>query len=92
MDKIATGMWHHLVGVYDGSAVMIYVDGMLKNTKPAGGDLWTRNSKLCIGGTERCQATPFRGLIDEIQIFDRALTDDEIKGIYDAGGIGQAKP
>ena len=53
---------------------------------------WTRNGALCIGGTQRCLGTPFRGLIDEVQVFNRALTADEIKAIYDAGGIGQARP
>ena len=92
LDKITTGAWHRLVGVYDTSAAMMYVDGALKNTKTADGELWTRNTTLCIGGTERCQASPFRGLIDEVQIFNRALTEDEIKAIYDAGATGQGKP
>ena len=92
MDKITTGGWHHLVGIYDRSEVKMYVDGMLKDSNTADGDLFTRNLVLCIGGTGRCQAAPFRGLIDEVQIFNRALIEHEIKGIYDAGGIGQAKP
>ena len=39
LDKITTGAWHHLAGVYDGSAVMLYVDGILKGTKKFDGDL-----------------------------------------------------
>ena len=92
LEKITIGAWHHVAGVYDGSEVKIYVNGMLKNTKTFDGELWTRNSVLCIGGTERCQASPFRGLIDEVQIFNRALTESEIKGIYEAGGIGPGQP
>ena len=92
LEKITIGVWHHVAGVYDGSEVKMYVDGTLKNTKTFDGELWTRDSVLCIGGTEGCSAPPFRGLIDEVQIFNRALTEAEIKGIYDAGGIGPGQP
>ena len=92
LEKITVGGWHHLAGVYDRSAVKVYVDGILKNTTPFDGELWTRNSALCIGGTQRCLATPFRGLIGEVQLFNRALTEAEIKGIYDAGGVEPGQP
>ena len=32
------------------------------------------------------------GLIDEVEIFDRAISDAEIKAIYDAGSLGKVKP
>ena len=35
---------------------------------------------------------PWDGLIDEVEIFDRALTAAEIKAIYDAGSAGKRKP
>ena len=81
-----------MAGVYDRSAVKVYVDGILKNTTPFDGEVWTRNSALCIGGTQRCLAAPFRGLIGEVQLFNRALTEAEIKGIYDAGGVEPGQP
>jgi len=31
-------------------------------------------------------------LVDEVEFFDRAVTDTEIKAIYDAGSAGKAKP
>ena len=34
----------------------------------------------------------FRGLIDEVEIFDRSLTDEEIEAIYGAGSSGKVKP
>ena len=35
---------------------------------------------------------PFSGLVDEVAIFNRALSAAEIKSIYDAGSAGKAKP
>ena len=35
---------------------------------------------------------PFSGLIDEVAIFARALSADDIKAIYDAGSVGMARP
>ena len=34
----------------------------------------------------------FDGLVDEVGLFNRALTDDEIMAIYDAGSAGMIKP
>ena len=43
-----------------------------------------------IGGTTT--KTSFNGLIDEVSIYNRALTDTEVKAIYDAGSAGKIKP
>jgi hypothetical protein len=81
---IQSGGWYHLVGTYDGTTTSIYVNGVLEGTDgtspatityPAGGNTY-------IGGDESGGVGPerlFKGAIDEVAIFDRALSSDEIK-------------
>jgi len=77
------GKWHHWVGTFDGRYLKIYVDGILRGTRDTGGTTIrvTAGQPLHImhgyGGY-------IKGLIDEVRIYNRALSADEIKALYDA--------
>ena len=96
---INDGNFHHIAWVRRSTgANELYVDGVLKGsgTLPTGtlvippNGLWLGQDQDCVGGCfEAHQA--FIGLIDEVEIFNRALTDAEIKAIYDAGSAGKIK-
>jgi hypothetical protein len=86
---ITTTNWYHVVGTYDGSNARIYVDGELENTQPA--TIVINNVDLYIGSTAGGQRF-FNGLIDEVAIYNRTLTDAEISAIYHAGYAGKCKP
>lgn len=81
---LTPGQWHHLAASYDGTgtpeAVKIYVDGKLVETQSTGGKKLTATMKtdapFRIGG--RYESSGFKGQIDEIQIYDRNLTAEEI--------------
>ncbi len=76
--------WHHVVGLYDGSSMEIWVDGQLIAEKPVSGQIATTNEPLYIG-TKHAGAPPsdyFNGLMDDLLIVDRALTPDEIIFLY----------
>jgi hypothetical protein len=83
--------WHFIVGIADrsnGSA--LYVDGVLQNSttnKPTAN--LTLSSARSIGaGLYSGSATYcFNGQIDEVRIYNRALTADEIKQLYRMGAI-----
>jgi len=82
-----SGDWHHVVGTYDGSTMTIYVDGKLEGFKGWSGDIVIRSDPLyigrrVIGGKDGFY---FNGAIDEIRIYNRALTEDEIKELYQQG-------
>jgi hypothetical protein len=75
--------WYHAIGTYDGSTMKIYVNGTLEssmskteNIIPAADNLWI--------GTWTSTTAHFNGTIDEVRIYNRALTADEIKASYDA--------
>ncbi len=72
--------WHHLAATYDGKDMRIYWDGVRAAQKKASGRIPGTSDPLCIG-TKREGAPAgdyFLGLMDEILIYNRALTEDEI--------------
>ena len=86
--------WHHFVGSYDGQYTKIYVDGILRSTNNAGANYpitYAYSNALFIGAEADSDndQTPagnfFNGLIDEVKIYNYALTDDEIKIDYNRG-------
>jgi hypothetical protein len=81
------GAWHHLAGTYDGVTVRLYVDGVEQGTgTPATSAInyaLADNNTFRIGGyRSSCVDFLFTGDIDEVQIFNRALTAQEIAAIY----------
>jgi hypothetical protein len=85
--------WHHVAATYDGKTVSCYVDGVpkshpVKNAKPLKKDPWD----LCIGNSTVNYGTgellAFDGFIDEVRIYNRALSADEIKSLATATHAG----
>lgn len=79
------GSWHHLVGVKQGDTGYLYLDGVLKasDTTLITGDLdydTFRIGGLLQGVTDMSS----NGTIDEVAIFNRALSTTEISNIYNA--------
>ena len=71
--------WHHLAGVYDGATVSIYLDGSNAGTvsRPLTGNIRDNTTPICFGAQTSgsgCATSTFRGSLDEVQIWDRALT------------------
>jgi len=93
------GQWHHVAGTYDGSKLQFYLDGQpYGKPQPASGAIspMLSSSFVTIGsedGRTYCPiCTPgryFKGLIDEVDIFNRALSASEIAAIYNAGAMGK---
>jgi hypothetical protein len=87
------GAWHHVAGSTDGKVVRCFVDGVekkraIKSTgalKKSGWDLCIGNS-LVDHGTD--EFVPFDGLIDEVRIYNRALSPEEIKALATATQAG----
>ncbi len=92
--------WTHLAGTWDGSQMKAYVNGISVGTAP---QIYLpvpgNNDSLRIGitrefglpGEEHFDGRFFDGLIDEVQIYNRSLSDNEIASIYGAGSAGICK-
>ncbi|RLE75674.1 MAG: hypothetical protein DRZ80_02395 [Thermoprotei archaeon] len=83
---ISTGVWYHIVGTWDGSIVRIYVNTVLK-ASTFGTLTNDPNQDLTIG---RASWDPvggmFKGTIDEVRIYNRSLTQEEINDLYNYYG------
>jgi hypothetical protein len=83
--NVNDGSWHHIVATYDGSEMRLYVDGKLENTSTEfSGNLPINNRSVRIG-------EKLTGIIDEVAIFNRVLTANDIQLLYNSGGGGAAR-
>ena len=84
--------WYHFVGTYDGQNIKIYKDGILVGTTPATGNLGTNDVTAKIG-TYTGSSYNFNGSIDDVRIYNRALTPSEVEGLYNfaPGPVGHWK-
>ena len=95
--SLAVDSVYHLAATYDGSLMAIYLNGQLHSYKPLTGLIRTASLPFLIG-----QMLPdvadynFKGVIDEVKIFDYALTPEMVQALYDkvptavTGPTGQA--
>jgi hypothetical protein len=83
----ASGAWYLVAATFDGTMRKIYVDGqVVASDRPTGHNV-PNAGNLRIGSTNFGQYC--NGLIDEPQVFNRALAPEEIQAVYDAGSAGQ---
>lgn len=69
--------WHHYAFTYDGTAVRTFIDGKELVTLPYSGTVANSTSSLLIG---RSASDPqvFNGYVDEVRIYDHALSSDDL--------------
>jgi lysophospholipase L1-like esterase len=75
--------WVHLVGVYNRDQVQIYFNGNLENSMSGPANILFNTDNLEIGSPDLSRY--FKGTIDEVRTWNRALSSEEIKASYDAG-------
>ena len=86
--KLPLGRWSHVVVMLDGTAVRTYLNGRLAHTEPNVGDVYNPSSyPVTIGGADN-NADYFKGVLDELQIFQHGLNDAEIEQLFLAGNAG----
>jgi len=78
---LTPGEWHHVAGVYDGSTMRVYVDGKLDSTQPWTSGISRNDAEVLIGENAERTGRSFDGLIDDVRIYDYALSEGEIKGL-----------
>jgi len=83
------GNWVHFVGTFDGHDIRAYVDGQLVDWLSWPGLLNTGNAPLVFGqvGTQHWQ-----GSLDDVRIYSRALSADEVQQLYHEGGWSAPPP
>jgi hypothetical protein len=82
------GKWYHIAGVVDSDArlVYIYLDGTLDNDpKEHSGEMMNPGVSMVIGKSGVAHVYDFHGIIDDVAIFNVALTEDDIKNLMENG-------
>jgi len=69
--------WWHLVGTYDGNNEILYINGQQVAKRAQSGSILTSTGALRIGG-DSIWGEYFNGYIDEVRIYNRALTPAEV--------------
>ena len=82
-----TGSWVHVAGVYNGTDMRLYINGSLVGTPVSKtGNLRSRvDGDLCIGRYGPTQGLYFVGMIDDVRVYSRAVTADEVSQVYGLG-------
>jgi D-aminopeptidase len=83
--RISTTDWTHLAMTYDGTMQRFYVNGVEVGTHAQTGSMAVGDEPLRIGGDATFAGEFFKGLIDEVKVYNRALTAAEINADMNAG-------
>ena len=87
-DEFATGDWHHIAGVKEGTNFKFYIDGEVVDEQTVPANHAQGAEKLYIGQTGYNSAKFY---LDELFIYDRALSSDEVSEIM-SGALTPVEP
>ena len=80
---VADESWHHIAGVFDGREMRLYVDGVLDNSIVASeGEINVTKEPVRIGDDSLQSGPPSNVLIDDVRIYSRPLSVEEIVELY----------
>jgi hypothetical protein len=82
-----SGRWYHMAGTYDGSEMILYVDGEVSATMDAMGNIDGYDKPLFIG-INGGRTEPMDGRIDDVRIYNHALDQTEIQAVMMQVGGG----
>jgi len=82
---ISPDTWRQITYRYNGSQTRIFIDGNPSGSPvSASGALGTNSLDIWFRWGEGADQRWYKGLIDEVRLYNRALSDEEIKALYDA--------
>ena len=87
--KASLGEWHHAAVTYDGHTSKLFMDGEREGNDIVTGAIEPSDVPLRIGQAAYDKARGIRGRIDEVAIFNRALSPDEVRTVFRIGQAGR---
>jgi autotransporter-associated beta strand protein len=84
--NLANGQWHHLVHTFGGTVggQKVYVDGVLVASGAKNQSQFNSDNRVRFGHNNA--AGYFNGTMDDVRLFQRALSSDEVMALYQGGG------
>ena len=82
---LPTNTWTHLAATYNGSTLTLYRNGIAVDTRAVSTTFFPSTGNLQIGSSQ--DPSYFNGLIDEVRVYNRALSDIEIQTIYQDASV-----
>jgi hypothetical protein len=92
-NEITTNVWYHIAGVRDVNYIQLYVNGQLQGqVATSGAQYYNGNWPLYFGTTGQSYWDgKLNGSLDEVSIYNRALSSNEIAAVYNAGAAGKCR-
>ena len=81
--------WKHIVGTYDGTTIKLFINGVEVSSKPLSGTILSSNNPINIGAQNTRSDQNFIGKIDDVRIYNKAISSSEINNLYIEGGYSQ---
>lgn len=86
---VSDGSWHHLVAISDGGgtafATALYIDGVVESTATGKAALAKNGARTMIGENPGSTGRSWNGNIDDVAIWNRVLSQNEITTLYNGG-------
>jgi hypothetical protein len=83
--SVSPSVWHYVVGTYDGSNMILYVDGSKGTPYPKTGDIQYKAYAYITIGSFDASSEFYKGLIDEVRVYNAAIPTSQIEEQYYAG-------
>jgi hypothetical protein len=87
---VKANVWYQVAMTFEGGTVKIYVDGKAEGKVAPGGKIDYQNFALWFGGGPADNSFWLTGILDEIEIWDKAMTDDEVMKNFTSPPIAAA--
>ena len=84
--SLPTGRWVHLAATFDGTIMRLYMDGRQVGILERPGKIGRNDRNIIIGNYDVDHEAYFVGTLDEVRLYDRALSPDEIAAHAALGG------
>jgi M6 family metalloprotease-like protein len=83
--EVPAGEWHHVCSTYDGGTIRLYLDGVLDGSKSYTGGITTNTYNVLIGENEESWGRYWDGLLDDVRIYNEALSAGDVEKLYFEG-------
>jgi hypothetical protein len=80
--------WHHACGTFDGTNINVYLDGVPDGSSSTTEPIGTASTDTLISENPESTGRHWDGLIDDVRVYDRALTEGEIQAVM----LGDEEP